>query len=120
MRSLLAAEYFRRINKRQLKIPQSSRRKRPSFVFLGESSSKPQPPQPTTSKRRREHEYEDSDDDSDFYGFAAESSIFEDDPMGESSLSDEVDQRQPVREKRPIRRSTRQIKKKHKADFKYF
>lgn len=102
-------------HKRQLKVSGDSRRKAgATFVFRGENIPH------NSRKRRREQEAEDaavvSEEEPDFYGFPAESFIFEEQTPIENQLGNfEITQ-----QSKKYRRSERNAKKKRRSDFVYY
>lgn len=96
-------------HKQQLKMVEVPRRnKLPSFVIHGEKDQR------NTRKRKRDEDfdYSCSDSESDFYGFPAESFIYEENPPIENYV--------PEEEVPTVRRSNRNKKKKTKGDFVYY
>lgn len=100
-------------HKRQIKIPVCPRSNKPR-VFVHHRGH-----EPSTSdrSRKRRRELNESDSDSDFYGFAADSTIFDEPEMITQPSARDPDQQE---EQQTIRRSSRPTRKKKKPDFFYF
>lgn len=144
-------------HRRQIKIPEGSRR-RPSrrFVFSGESpstsaqcssnsnnnSDNENTDNTSHSKKRKRSEEDGSDySDSDFYGFAADSFLFEEEQRPENCFEspsnvahskcindvlrrttkhNHADESVPTPEGNGCRRSKRKVKKRKKHDYLYY